>query len=58
VATQPVDPRSGWEAYKAALRDTVPLRDRAKEVAGRVSAEDGVAVAVASLERLLAQTRL
>jgi UDP:flavonoid glycosyltransferase YjiC (YdhE family) len=58
IATKPVDPRSGWEAYKAALRDTLPLRDPAKELAGRISAEDGVTAAVRALERLVAQTHL
>ncbi len=54
IATKPVDPRSGWEAYKAALRATVALRDPAKEIAGRVAAEDGVTTAIATLERLVA----
>ena len=52
IATKPVDPRSGWEAYKPALRTTVALRDPAKEIATRVTAEDGVALAVATLESL------
>jgi sterol 3beta-glucosyltransferase len=56
IASRPVDPRSGSEAYEAALRSTVPLRDPAKELAVRISAEDGVSTAVASLERLVAAT--
>jgi UDP:flavonoid glycosyltransferase YjiC (YdhE family) len=56
VATKPIDPRSGWEAYKKALRETVALRDPARELAGRVEAEDGVAVAVTALEHLLRST--
>ena len=51
VATKPVDPRSGWEAYKAALRTTVTLRDPAKALAGRMTPEDGVALAVSTLEK-------
>ena len=53
IATKPVDPRSGWEAYKAALRTTIALRDPAKVVAGRIIAEDGVALAVSTLESLV-----
>lgn len=58
IASRPVDPRSGWEAFEAALRSTVALRDPAKELAAQISSENGVAVAVASLERLVAQTHL
>ena len=58
VATKPVDPRSGWEAYKAALRATVPLRDPAKDVAARVGAEDGAVAAVRTLEAMLRSTHL
>lgn len=53
-ATRPLDPRSGWEAYKAALRDTVPAREPAKHAAARLEAEDGVAAAVDAIERLAA----
>lgn len=58
IATKPVDPRSGWEAYKAALRATIPLRDPAREIAGRVGSEDGAAVAVRTLEAMLRSTHL
>jgi sterol 3beta-glucosyltransferase len=58
IATRPVDPRSGWEAYKAALRATVALRDPAKEIAQRITAEDGLTVAVTSLESLVRATHL
>lgn len=53
IATTPVDPRSGWEAYKAALRETVPARDLAAETAARMAGEDGVATAVAAIKDLV-----
>ena len=56
IASRPVDPRSGWEAYEAALRETVPARDPAKDLAARIAGEDGVTVAVATLEHLAAST--
>jgi len=54
IASRPVDPRSGWEAYEAALRATVALRDPAHELSVRIAAEDGVAAAVSTLEHLVA----
>jgi UDP:flavonoid glycosyltransferase YjiC (YdhE family) len=57
-ASRPVDPRSGWEAYESALRETVALREPATELTAKISTEDGVAVAVATLERLAASTHL
>lgn len=56
VATKPIDPRSGWEAYKSALRETVALRAPAKELAGQILAEDGVKTAVALLEGLVSSS--
>jgi sterol 3beta-glucosyltransferase len=56
IASRPVDPRSGSEAYEVALRETVPARTAAKELAEKITAENGVAVAVAALEHLLAST--
>ena len=53
VASRPVDPRSGWEAYEKALRETVPARGPAADLAEVLSAEDGVAAAVAALEQVL-----
>lgn len=52
VASRPVDPRSGWEAYEAPLRETVAAREPAAALAKRLAAEDGVALAVAEIERL------
>ena len=57
IASRPVDPRSGREAYEAALRATVALRDPAKELSVRIAAEDGVAAAVSTLEHLVATSR-
>jgi sterol 3beta-glucosyltransferase len=54
VASRPVDPRSGWEAYDAPLRETVAARGPAADLARRIAGEDGVAVAVAEIERLYA----
>ncbi|MGV8850131.1 MAG: glycosyltransferase [Propionibacteriaceae bacterium] len=54
VASRPVDPRSGWEGYEAPLRETVAAREPAASLAVRLAAEDGVAVAVAEIERLAA----
>jgi len=53
AATKPVDPRSGWEAYKAALRETVPARALAAEIAAQMAGEDGVAMAVAAIQDLV-----
>lgn len=52
VASRPVDPRSGWEAYEAPLRETVAAREPAADLAKRLAAEDGVAAAVSEIERL------
>jgi UDP:flavonoid glycosyltransferase YjiC (YdhE family) len=52
VASRPVDPRSGWEGYEAPLRETVAARQPAADLAVRLAAEDGVAQAVAAIERL------
>jgi sterol 3beta-glucosyltransferase len=52
VASRPVDPRSGWEAYAGPLRETVAAREPAANLASRIAGEDGVAVAVAEIERL------
>lgn len=52
VASKPVDPRSGWEAYEKPLRATVAAREPASDLAVRVNAEDGVAAAVSTLELL------
>jgi UDP:flavonoid glycosyltransferase YjiC (YdhE family) len=54
VASRPVDPRSGWEAYEAPLRQTVAARQPAAALAKRLASEDGVALAVAEIERLAA----
>jgi sterol 3beta-glucosyltransferase len=53
AATKPVDPRSGWEAYKAALRETVPAREPAAAIAAQMAGEDGVATAVAAIQDLV-----
>jgi UDP:flavonoid glycosyltransferase YjiC (YdhE family) len=53
AATKPVDPRSGWEAYTAALRETVPARALAAEIAAQMGGEDGVAMAVAAIQDLV-----
>lgn len=55
VASRIVDPRSGWEAYKAALRDTVAARDPAKSLAETLAAEDGVGAAVTAIEQIVAR---
>lgn len=54
VASRIVDPRSGWEAYKAALRDTVAARGPAKSLAATLAAEDGAGAAVTAIERIVA----
>lgn len=53
VASRPVDPRSGWEAYEAPLRETVAARDPAADLASRIASEDGVAAAVSVIETLV-----
>jgi sterol 3beta-glucosyltransferase len=55
VASKPVDPRSGWEAYEKALRETVPAREPARVLAEALSEENGVPVAVRAIERLAAR---
>ena len=57
AATKPVDPRSGWEAYKAALRETVPAREPAAAIAAQMAGEDGVATAVAAIQDLVGSRR-
>ena len=53
IATTPVDPRSGWEAHKAALRETVPARELAAAIAAQMAGEDGVATAVEGIQDLV-----
>jgi UDP:flavonoid glycosyltransferase YjiC (YdhE family) len=52
VASRPVDPRSGHEAYEAPLRETVAAREPAADLAARIASEDGVSTAVQAIERL------
>jgi sterol 3beta-glucosyltransferase len=54
VASRPVDPRSGHEAYEAPLRETVAARRPAADLAKQIAAEDGVSAAVQTIERLAA----
>ena len=53
IATNPIDPRSGWEAHKAALRETVAARERATAIAGQLAGEGGVTTAVAAIQDLV-----
>lgn len=53
VASRPVDPRSSWEAYEAPLRETVAARKPAADLAARLRSEDGVTLAVATIEALV-----
>lgn len=55
VASSPVDPRSGWEAYTAPLRATVAAREPAAALAARMASEDGVTRAIAEIERRAAE---
>ncbi len=61
AASRPVDRRSGWEAYEAALRETVRMRETARALAARMSDEArlglGVTRAVSSIERIAAEHR-
>ena len=53
IATKPVDPRSGWEAYVPTLRETVPARELAAAIAAQMAGEDGVATAVAAIQDIV-----
>lgn len=53
VASKPVDPRSGWDAYEKPLRETVAAREPARELAVRMGSDDGIHAAIKLLESLL-----
>lgn len=53
VASKPVDPRSGWDAYEKPLRETVAARERAKQLAVRMGADAGIPTTITLLESLL-----